>query len=252
MRKFFLIALSLVLVSALRAEDERHSFGLQVGFAEPILRLNSPTVMGQSASYLDKTVLNGFKVGVVYDGVIIKGFGVSMGVNYTFAAARSSWNSYDYTPAGVKTLLPQIEYSTDYVYNQGEIFVDWQYKFEIAKHTFFIVYTGPTIQYGGYRATDMFRDINTGSTIPLNTVVWSYADRQDEYLRHLNVTWGVGAGFQYQLFFLRGGYDFGIINPYKKESFGDLDVLYTEDGRWTRGRLDQWQIKIGMYLFRMN
>ena len=252
MRKLFLIALSMIITASVWAEDSRHSFGLQVGFAEPILRLNSPTVMGESASHLDNTVLNGFKIGAVYDGVIIKGFGVSMGLNYTFAAAHSSWNSYDYTPAGVKTLLPQIEYSTNYVYNQGEIFVDWQYKFEIAKQTFLIVYTGPTIQYGGYNATDQFRDINTGSNVPLATVVWSYKDRQDEYLRHLNVTWGVGAGFQYQQFFLRGGYDFGIINPYKENKFSDLDAIYTGDDRWTRGRLDQWQIKIGMYLFEMN
>lgn len=253
MRKLFLTTLTLILTAAVWAEDARHSFGLHIGFAEPIYRLNSPTIMGQSASNLDKTVLNGFKIGAVYDGAIIEGFGVSMGINYTFGAARSSWNSYDYTSAGVKTLLPQIEYSTNYVYNQGEIFVDWQYKFEIAKQTFLILYSGPTIQYGGYSATDMFREINTGSSIPLNTVVWSYQDRQDEYLRHLNVTWGVGAGFQYQQFFLRGGYDFGLINPYKENTFNALDgTLYMGDDRWTRGRLDQWQIKIGMYLFQMN
>jgi len=57
----------------------------------------------------------------------------------------------------------------------------------------------------------------------------------------LNITWGVGAGFQYRRYFLRGGYDFGLLNPYKYTDF--------ESGTHTHGRLDQWEIKIGMYLW---
>ena len=67
-------------------------------------------------------------------------------------------------------------------------------------------------------------------------------DRPDEDLRRLNITWGVGAGFQYQRYFLRGGYDFGLFNPYKNQQFEGTD-------RYTRGRLDQWSVKIGMYLW---
>mgnify|MGYP003456251769 FL=1 len=61
-------------------------------------------------------------------------------------------------------------------------------------------------------------------------------------LSRLNVTWGVGAGLQYKRYFLRGGYDFGLINPYKSDMFDGFDI-------YTRGRFDQWQIKLGMYLF---
>jgi hypothetical protein len=65
----------------------------------------------------------------------------------------------------------------------------------------------------------------------------------DMSLKRLNVTWGVGAGFQYDRYFLRGGYDFGIINPNKERSFVGHDA-------YTRGRFDQWQIKVGMYLWQ--
>ena len=64
-------------------------------------------------------------------------------------------------------------------------------------------------------------------------------------LKRLNVTWGVGAGLQYERYFLRGGYDFGLINPYKEATFHVSD----DYNPYTRGRFDQWQIKIGMYLW---
>jgi hypothetical protein len=57
----------------------------------------------------------------------------------------------------------------------------------------------------------------------------------------LNVTWGVGAGFQYKRYFLRGGYDFGLMNPYKHSDFANE--------KHTRGRLDQWNIRLGVYLW---
>jgi hypothetical protein len=63
----------------------------------------------------------------------------------------------------------------------------------------------------------------------------------NEQLKRLNVTWGVGAGFQYKRYFLRGGYDFGLIVPYKSADF--------VNGNHTRGRLDQWNIKVGVYLW---
>ncbi|MCR4664029.1 MAG: hypothetical protein K5660_01525 [Paludibacteraceae bacterium] len=253
MRKTVLIALTVLLSAALWAEDVTHSFGFQIGFAEPVYRLNTPTIMGESKDHYENTIMNGFKIGAVYDGNIIGGFGFMMGINYTFATGRSAWNDYDYTQTGAKTLIPVFQYSTTRIYNQGEIFVDWHYKFEIAKQTYLILYSGPTIQYGGYKATDYFRLIATGSTsVEMTKVFCSYEDQQDEYLRHLNVTWGVGAGFQYKRLFLRGGYDFGIINPYKEISFNALDgTLYAGDDRHTRGRLDQWQIKIGMYLWQI-
>jgi hypothetical protein len=71
---------------------------------------------------------------------------------------------------------------------------------------------------------------------------YSEQEMNDQALKRINVTWGIGAGFQYERYFLRGGYDFGIINPYKAQSFSGKDI-------YTRGRFDQWQIKLGMYLW---
>jgi hypothetical protein len=61
------------------------------------------------------------------------------------------------------------------------------------------------------------------------------------------VTWGVGAGFQYKRYFLRGEYDFGLINPHRYGQF--VNIAGETMDRNTRGRLDQWSIRIGMYLW---
>jgi hypothetical protein len=58
----------------------------------------------------------------------------------------------------------------------------------------------------------------------------------------------LGAGFQYDRYFLRGGYDFGLINPYKASHHFDYTETNGGNPR-TRGRFDQWQIKLGMYLW---
>ena len=61
-----------------------------------------------------------------------------------------------------------------------------------------------------------------------------------------NVMWGVGAGFRYKRYFLRGGYDFGITNPYRDRYF-DIST----GNQWRRkGRFDQWSIKLGIYLWQ--
>ena len=69
----------------------------------------------------------------------------------------------------------------------------------------------------------------------------------DYALKRINVTWGLGVGFQYDRYFLRGGYDWGLINPYKATQF---NVVVGEGHPRTRGRFDQWQIKLGMYFWQ--
>ena len=79
--------------------------------------------------------------------------------------------------------------------------------------------------------------------------VFSENDMKDYALKRLNVTWGIGAGFQYERYFLRGGYDFGLVNPYKAYQFTEV----VNDGNpRTRGRFDQWQVKLGIYLWESN
>ena len=237
MKKSFLTLLLVVCaMSAMATDTPKQGFGMQIGFAAPTLRLNDKTLLPKD-SLINVTKLNGLKIGVVYDASYIKGFGSTMGINYTFAASNSAWQQKNSL-----TMYPQERTRT--YYQEVEVFVDWQYKFEVAKETYLMLYTGPTIQCG--IAFDTHHDIkNQGGTTKLDdiSVLKRYAtEDQDKLLKRLNVTWGVGAGFQYQRYFLRGGYDFGIMNPYANRQFKDSD-------RYTRGRLDQWSIKIGMYFW---
>ena len=103
-------------LSAWAVDEPKQGFGVQIGWAQPILRLNSPT----SKDTLSNTVkLNGFKVGLVYDASYFAGFGSSIGLNYTFGVANMGWKSttiFDYPQS--RTLI---------TYHQIEVFVDWQY-----------------------------------------------------------------------------------------------------------------------------
>ena len=230
------LTLILLICAATTMASAQDYFGVQLGFAQPIARLNTPT----TKTSLFPTSYNGFKVGLVYDATIVKGFGVSMGLNYTFGNHTSAWKQIGKLP------YPQ-ERSTGQ-YHQLEIPIDWQYKFEIAKRTWIILYTGPTLQCGLDLTSKLYKT-NNGKEITLEKDNSFYSeDMKDKELKRINVTWGLGAGFQYDRYFLRGGYDFGLINPYKASQF---DYTDTNGGHpRTRGRFDQWQIKVGIYLWQ--
>ena len=228
MKRLTLILFICAITTMASAQDY---FGVQLGFAQPIARLNTPT----TKTSLFPTSYNGFKVGLVYDATIIKGFGVSMGLNYTFGNHTSAWKQVG--------TLPYPQERTTGQYHQLEIPIDWQYKFEIAKRTWIILYTGPTLQCGLDLTSKLYKT-NNGKEIILEKDNSFYSeDMKDKELKRINVTWGLGAGFQYDRYFLRGGYDFGLINPYKERSFVGHDA-------YTRGRFDQWQIKVGIYLWQ--
>ena len=243
MKKILVIVCMCVAVAtAAVAQSLPQGLGIQIGFAEPIVRLNSPDPNMPKDSLVNKTIMNGMKVGLVYDGTIIKGFGATVGINYTFAAGYSNW-----TTPNVMQQLTKVRTKT--TYNQVELFVDWQYKFEIAKETYIILYTGPSIQCAVEMSKRVFVK-NEGTGEVSNNGKVSCFDYTDAEMAHdyqrMNVTWGVGAGFQYERYFLRGGYDFGLMNPYKVGNFNEMG--YSLDRR-TRGRLDQWNIRLGIYLW---
>jgi hypothetical protein len=236
MKRVFLTFAILTTLLTVQAQDY---LGIQLGYARPITRLNAPVMNTDKA--LNASAYNGFKVGLVYDATIVKGFGVSMGLNYTFAA-----NKTDKVSATSVGLYPQLFSRGQY--HQIEIPIDWQYKFEIAKRTWLLLYTGPTLQCGlafnqkGY----LFDGKQELPDTQGNKSFYSQEDMNDYALKRLNVTWGVGVGFQYERYFLRGGYDFGLINPYKAYQFTEM----VNDGNpRTRGRFDQWQIKLGIYFW---
>lgn len=242
MKKTLLMVLLFCLSLQARAvELPNQGFGLQIGWAQPILRLNEPNYSLEQKDSLGNVVkLNGIKIGLVYDASYIAGFGSTMGINYTFAAAHTPWKSDNIYG------MPYPRHNEKYFYNEVEVFVDWQYKFEVAKETYLMLYTGPSIQCG----ISFTERTNTQEQIfdEIVTTTQTYKlyggnedENPDKTLKRLNVTWGVGAGFQYKRYFLRGGYDFGLLVPYKNADFSNE--------RHTRGRLDQWSIKVGMYLW---
>lgn len=239
MKRYLIILIFCGISLGLMAADlPKQGFGFHIGYAQPTLRLNSPLTTYTKDSLVDVTQLHGLKVGLVYDGSFVKGFGTSLGINYTFATTNTEWSA-KYPIGEYPKVRDQI------FYHQLELFVDWQYKFEIAKETYLMLYTGPTIQYGLVFKEKTQEDLY--GTISLTQTISRYdEDLTNTNLRHLNVTWGVGAGFQYKRYFLRGGYDFGLINPYKNPQFA---LAGTTIDRYTRGRFDQWEIKIGMYLW---
>jgi len=228
-------------IGAFAADMPKQGFGLQIGWAQPILRLNSANNPSSAKDSLSTVVrMKGFKVGLVYDGSFVKGFGASIGLNYTFGAYNSGWKS-----AGIVADYPRSRQLI--TYNQLEVFVDWQYKFEVAKETYLMLYTGPTIQCGLTLDMRADRQVDYDSQVEYYYYSGYKSDEPNQTFTRLNVTWGLGAGFQYKRYFLRGGYDFGLINPYANKQF--VDAAGNPIDRYTRGRLDQWNIKLGVYLW---
>ena len=210
---------------------QKQYVGVQLGFTQPITRLNMP-VAGKEKT-LTSTTLNGFKVGVVYDATIAAGFGYSLGLNYTFGANKTDWQKVGN--------FEHPRFYTSTITHQLEIPVDWQYKCGIAKNTWFMLYTGPTLQCGLAYKESKHTQLTSNADVQVTTTD-RYKMSGTIALSRLNVTWGVGAGLQYECYFIRGGYDFGLVNPYKSDMFDGFDI-------YTRGRFDQWQLKVGMYLF---
>lgn len=251
MKKIFatLLLIGFAISASAKQDLPKQGFGLQIGWAQPILRINLPSNPDYAKdSITSVTKLKGFKVGLVYDASYIAGFGSSIGINYTFAASNSGWKA-----KGALADYPR--YRQLITYHELELFVDWQYKFEVAKETYLMLYTGPTIQCG--LAMDMRTDTQMDYNGPINYMHgngydpskddYSRPDEENNHFKRLNITWGLGAGFQYKQYFLRGGYDFGIINPYANRQF--VDGGGNPKDQYTRGRLDQWNIKIGVYLW---
>lgn len=225
------------------AQEGTSAVGFQFGYAQTIYRLNNWDI-NTDPNQLEATPLNGIKAGLVWDATYIKGFGSMVGLNYTFGTHTSQWKqvSEDF-------LYPQVKERN--VYHQLELFVDWQYKFEIAGNTYLILYTGPTIQVQlALTNTTFERTADEEKQTVINRFDYD-DDRMHQDYKRFNVTWGVGLGFQYDRFYIRGGYDFGLINPYKLSNFNEVPALVKEYGddysRYTRGRVDQWHVKLGFF-----
>lgn len=242
--KKILLTMTLALVAlAAMAQEGQMALGVNLAYTHPMYRVNS-SVPTAEPKKLETQGMDGFKVGLVFEETFWKGMGIMMGVNYTYANGASAWK--DMYP-GMSTAQERWRFS----YHSLELHTDWQYKFEIAKNTYVILYSGPTLMCNlSMSGTQMTRPSKDGKASETGKKYESfdYKDlNQYNDFRRLNVLWGVGAGFQYDRYYIRGGYDFGLINPYMVEKFSDWGDGYPE--RYTRGRQDQWQIKLGIFLW---
>lgn len=261
MRKIFTLILLAAATIGAYADEADYGFAVTIGYAQPMLRENLAhnfnfgnvaDMDGRfntfSPDWKGKTLNKGMKVGVLFDASIIKGFGTSVGLNYSFGFNTTKWtllNSIYTTQVRTRSQIHQIEMP-----------VDWQYKFAIATNTYVIIYTGPTIQLNiAGRHSIYSRDYQD-----LPKSEWKQCDvnpfsnekvvdggMEGFAIERYNVLWGVGAGFQYKQFFIRGGYDFGLINAYKQHTLNYSDAQVTNPS--IRSRLDQWQIKLGVFLW---
>lgn len=233
---FTLVFISCTIIAF--AQESSCAIGLQLGFSQSIYRCNEP-----AKDDLGKINLNGGKVGFVFEGTIIKGFGAYIAMNYTYGGGSTAWAKKS---PNQEAVYPQTR--SRYNLHALELTCDWQYKFEVAHNTYIILYTGPTVQCNlSLHETDWektFDGEKKGKTIQ---VIGDYnSEELAKAYKRWNTTWGVGAGFQYERYYIRGGYDFGLINPYVINNFDEVGY----DSRLTRGRQDQWYVKLGLYLWQ--
>lgn len=222
------------------AQESSCAVGLQLGFSQNIYRCNTP-----DNDVLSKTNLNGSKIGFVFEGNIIKGFGAYIALNYTYGGGSTKWAK----ESKQESLYPQ--YRSRYDLHSLELACDWQYKFAIAQNTYIILYTGPSIQCNlSLHETEwekgQFDEGHINKTI---RIIGDYDEKQlYKTYKRINACWGVGAGFQYDRYFIRGGYDFGLVNPYVIKNFDEVEKA-NYNSLLTRGRQDQWFVKLGIYLW---
>lgn len=240
MKKQLIIAALLLCSLSIFAQEGSQNIGFTIGYASPILRERSTpkdTVLSQ------KTKLNGFTAGLVYETTFVKGFGLQMGLRYTFGARGGDWRS-------VNTSLTYPKTKDTYVFHEIAVPIEWQYKFTIAKETYLLLYTGPSICYNAAFTNNHYTQ-KTPANDPTLERINKYKVDADNDGHHdysqLNITWGVGAGFQYKQYFLRGGYDFGIMSCYSDRVWNNYQTDYDFN---RRGRMDQWSIRLGMYLWQ--
>ncbi len=235
--KRFAILLAVLCTMASAATAQKQSLGVQLGFTEPILRENTAS---DTKKLSNTTVINGLKVGFIYDATLVKGFGMTLGLNYCFAAYAGKWTVENHVYVAKKV-------RTSHLMHSLELPIEWQYKFNIATDTWLIAYTGPTLQYNfSFKSTVARRNEATGQTSSESSNHYQTDADNDGNLDYspFNIQWGVGAGFQYKNYYIRGGYNFGIYNHYRDNAFTMTDGTTSYS---MRARFDEWSIRLGIY-----
>lgn len=242
------------------AEVQSQALAVSVGFTQNTLRINQPTELNDNKKELKSYPLNGPQIGILYDMTFKKGLGLAVGLNYNYTTDISNWTDYEYDLNGKQIPIPIYETKYRNESHVLKLHADLQYKAPIAMNTWLIFYTGPSLQgVLKYNANYYFREkkINDNEDDKRVEIKKFPFGQQivEKYYNYINVTWGLGAGFQYKRLYVRGGYDFGLTNPLRVNQFGKMGYMdpadpSQPDNRLTRGRADQWQITVGYYFWQ--
>lgn len=241
------------------AMAQRQGLALTIGYGQPTMRegLNSDLTSGEVFNSLGmgefgigNTVrYKGMHVGMMYEAQIIKGFGAAVSLNYCGGWNSTDWHKDETAYSDFPRSRVKMEmHSLDLAF-------DWQYKFELAGQTYIILYTGPSIGVNVGGKTQLFYEPGRNTTYEFDQDPFRdddivlYEGETGGYssmaFRRYNVRWGLGAGFQYKRYFIRGGYDFGLINAYRNSQVDIDGDVYN-----IKSRLDQWQIKLGIFFWQ--
>lgn len=255
MKKLVFLTCLMLVATSIRAELTHQAIAVTPGFTEQITRLNSPSELEEDKTKLTSTSRDGFKVGLLYDATFYKGLGFTAEINYNYAVNNSNWEDYMYDISGHTVAIPTIETKARTESHILELNVAFQYKAPIAMDTWLIFYTGPAFQgILKFNATEYFRYKLTQQDAPM--ISYRYTQKElAEHFTPVNLSWGLGAGFQYKRIFIRGGYNFGLTNPRSAYNFGEMDYKDPKapaqpDSRLTRGRSDEWHLNIGFYFWQ--
>lgn len=249
MKKIFISLMMALVAISTQAQEGTQNIGLLLGFGETICRERRDAA---DTKLSDVFKLDGPTFGFVYETSLWKGLGFQVGLSYRYGVLLGKWTS--------PVQFENVKWREVNAQHRLEIPIDWQYKFLIAKDTYLSVYTGPTVQCNIVSNTKFYFRNNTQIPTELIREVLKLNDvSSKEYFTTLsydnddivdyhrwNITWGVGIGLQYKQYFLRGGYDFGILNPYHDKFYNN--AFGPDYNR--RGRVDQWQIKLGIYIWQ--
>jgi len=265
MKKHILVIGMLLAAIGLQAQVE-HNLGIHFGWDRQLYRLNSPAVSGKDKTALTKYPLNGGRLGFVYELNHDSGFGLYTAFSYLFGWQSTAWKEAPLSEKGQPAKYNNLFYRFQIETHTLELNLQPEYKFEIAGGTYLVFYTGPSFQgILEYKARDYYR-LRDGTDVNPPVHVFGYnTEDMAPYYKRWNITWGLGAAFQYDRYYIRGGYDFGLVNPYNIQTFGEIqytgdngqkynwfektDGSHEPDDRLTRGRLDNWNITFGVFFW---
>lgn len=225
-RRFLLLCVAMCLMGIVPMKAQ---IGILLGFDQSINR----TKIGSEATFQKKPALNGFKAGVFYEHNFKYGLGLYYGVNYNFLHDKTKWegqgNGWFLRTA---TTLHNLDFP-----------IHFQYKLSIAKDTYLMAYTGPTLALGLAGTEAVTKKNGLPENNPLfqqsttRANLYSRDANKDGFadLQRFDVMISVGAGLQFKNIQLKGGYDFGLLNRYGNS--------YMDGSRWF-DRRNEWSIRL--------